>query len=135
MVRALRSTDDYHNDTTSQLTSSKGSVTTRSSRSKLTSTANTLTSNKLALKKRSHSASDRLQLKQHYQTRLSDKTSISASTLDQSAVSFLCFSSKSFNSDDHPTFNNKFRDLPDGLNFKKLYKILRFYGEYPHKYR
>ena len=88
MVRALRSTDDCHNDTTSQLTSSKGSVTTRSSRSKLTSATSTLTSNKLALKKRSHSASDRLQLKQHYRTRLADKTSISASTIDQSAVSF-----------------------------------------------
>ncbi|CAF1482765.1 unnamed protein product, partial [Adineta ricciae] len=28
-----------------------------------------------------------------------------------------------------------FRDLPEGLNFKKLYKLLRFYGEYPSKYR
>ena len=91
MVRALRSNDDYQNDTTSQLTSSKASVTTRSSRSKLT----TSTSNKLALKKRSHSASDRLQLKQHYQTRLADKSSISSSTLDQSAVSFFLHSSNS----------------------------------------
>jgi len=84
IVRTLRSNEDYHNDTNSQITSSKGSTTARSSRSGITS--NTITTNKLAMKKRSHSASDRLQLKQHYATRISDKTSISSSNLDQSAV-------------------------------------------------
>jgi hypothetical protein len=78
IVRALRSNEDYHNDTNSQTT------TARSSRSGVTS--NTITTNKLAMKKRSHSASDRLQLKQHYATRISDKTSVSSTTLDQSAV-------------------------------------------------
>jgi len=78
IVRALRSNEDYHNDTNSQIT------TARSLRSGVTS--NTITTNKLAMKKRSHSASDRLQLKQHYATRISDKTSVSSTTLDQSAV-------------------------------------------------
>jgi hypothetical protein len=78
IVRALRSTEDYHNETNSQITYSKGSTTTRST--------STITTNKLAMKKRRHSASDRLQLKQHYATRISDKTSISSSTIDQSAV-------------------------------------------------
>jgi hypothetical protein len=78
IVKVLRSNDDYHNDTNSQITYSKGSSTTRST--------STVTTNKLALKKRSHSASDRLQLKQHYATRISDKTSISSTTIDQSAV-------------------------------------------------
>ena len=86
MVRVLRSNDDFHNDTSSQLTCSKGSTATRSSRVTLSTT--TVTSNKLALKKRSHSASDRLQLKQHHATRLSDKTSVSSSNLEQSAVRF-----------------------------------------------
>ncbi|CAF2035987.1 unnamed protein product [Rotaria magnacalcarata] len=113
IVRTLRSNDDCHNDTNSQITCSKGSTTARSSKSGATSSTNTITTNKLAIKKRSHSASDRLQLKQHYATRISDKTSISSSIVDQSA----------------------FRNLPEGLNFKKLYKILRFYGEYPSKYR
>jgi len=84
IVRVLRSNEDYHNDTNSQITSSKGSITARSSRSGVTS--NTITTNKLAMKKRRHSASDRLQLKQHYATRISDKTSVSSTTLDQSAV-------------------------------------------------
>jgi hypothetical protein len=79
IVRALRSNEDFHNDTNSQITSSKGSTTV----------ASTITTNKLAIKKRSHSASDRLQLKQHYATRISDKTSISSLTLDQSAVRLL----------------------------------------------
>ena len=82
MVRVLRSNDD----TTSQITSSRGSTTARSSRSKVTS-ATMSTSNVLAVKKRSQSASDRSRLKQHYNTRIADKTSISSvSTLDQSAV-------------------------------------------------
>ena len=81
MVRVLRS----HDDTNSQMTSSRGSTTGRSSRSKVTSTRSS--SNALAVKKRSQSASDRLKLKQHYNTRIADKTSISStSTLDQSAV-------------------------------------------------
>ncbi|CAF1135236.1 unnamed protein product [Adineta ricciae] len=113
IVRALRSNDDFNNDTNSQITCSKGSTTARSFRSGITSSASTVTGKKLALKKRRHSASDRLQLRQHYATRISDKTSVSSTTLDQSA----------------------FRDLPEGLNFKKLYKLLRFYGEYPSKYR
>jgi hypothetical protein len=79
IVRALRSNEDFYNDTNSQITSSKGSTTV----------ASTITTNKLAIKKRSHSASDRLQLKQHYATRISDKTSISSLTLDQSAVRLL----------------------------------------------
>lgn len=81
IVRALKSTDDANNDTNSQITCSKGSSTTGR-----TSRASTITNNKLAIKKRSHSASDRMQLKQHYATRISDKTSISSSTLEQSAV-------------------------------------------------
>ena len=91
MVRILRSNEDFHNDTASQIMSSKAStIGTRSSRSRITSTTNTITSNnKLAIKKRRNSASDRLQLKQHYATRLSDKTSITSSTLDQSGVSSL----------------------------------------------
>jgi hypothetical protein len=86
IVRALRSNEEFHNDTNSQITCSKGSTTTRSFRSGMTSSTNTVTTNKLAIKKRRHSASDRLQLKQHYATRISDKTSISSTTLDQSAV-------------------------------------------------
>ena len=87
IVRALRSTEDFHNDTNSQITCSKGSTTTtRSSRSRIISNSNTITTKQLAIKKRSHSASDRLQLKQHYATRISDKTSISSTTLDQSGV-------------------------------------------------
>jgi hypothetical protein len=89
IVRALRSNDDFNNDTNSQITCSKGSTTARSSRSGRTSTTSTVTNKKLAIVKRSHSASDRLQLKQHYATRISDKTSISSTTLDQSAVRFL----------------------------------------------
>lgn len=84
IVRALRSNEDFHNDTTSQITSSKGSTTARSLKSGITSS--TITTNKLAIQKRSHSASDRLQLKQHHATRISNKTSISSTTLDQSAV-------------------------------------------------
>lgn len=89
IVRALKSNDDVNNDTNSQITCSKGSTTARSLKSGRTSTTSTMTNNKLAVKKRSHSASDRLQLKQHHATRISDKTSISASTLDQSAVRIL----------------------------------------------
>jgi len=85
IVRALRSNDDFHNDTNSQITCSKGSTTGR------TSTTSTITTNKLAVVKRSHSASDRRQLKQHYATRISNKTSISSTTFDQSAVKFLIF--------------------------------------------
>src|SRR5690349_20742784 len=81
IVRALRSNEDFHNDTNSQITYSKGSTTARSTKSGITSNTN-----QLAIKNRSHSASDRLQLKQHYATRISDKTSISSSSLDQSAV-------------------------------------------------
>lgn len=86
IVRALRSNEDTHNDTNSQMTYSKASTTTQSSRSRMPSGTNTVTTNKLALKKRSHSASDRLQLKQHYATRISDKTSVSSQIVDQSAV-------------------------------------------------
>jgi len=86
IVRVLRSNEDFHNDTNSQITCSKGSTTGRSSRSGITSNTNTIKTNQLAIKKRPHSASDRLQLKQHYATRISDKTSISSSTIDQSAV-------------------------------------------------
>lgn len=86
IVRALKSNDDVNNDTNSQITCSKGSTTARSLKSGRTSTASMNTNNKLAVKKRSHSASDRLQLKQHYATRISDKTSVSSVTLDQSAV-------------------------------------------------
>lgn len=86
IVRVLKSNDDLNNDTNSQITYSKGSTTARSLKSGRTSTTSMNTNNKLAVKKRSHSASDRLQLKQHYATRISDKTSISSVTLDQSAV-------------------------------------------------
>ena len=89
IVRVLRSNADFHDDTNSQITYSKGSNTARSSRSGITSSTNTVTANKLAVKKRSHSASDRLQLKQHYARKIADKTSISSSTLDQSAVRLL----------------------------------------------
>lgn len=86
IVRTLRSNQDHHNDTDSQITTSKGSTTARSAKSNLTTSTNTLTSNKLALKKRSNSASERLQLKQHYATRISEKSSISSASIDQSAV-------------------------------------------------
>jgi len=86
IVRAIRSNHDQYNDTDSQITTSKGSTTARSAKSNLTTSTNTLTSNKLALKKRSNSASERLQMKQHYATRISDKSSVSSASIDQSAV-------------------------------------------------
>lgn len=86
IVRAIRSNHDQHNDTDSQITTSKGSTTARSAKSNLTTSTNTLTSNRLALKKRSNSASERLQMKQHYATRISDKSSVSSASIDQSAV-------------------------------------------------
>ncbi|CAF1180785.1 unnamed protein product [Adineta steineri] len=81
----LRSNEDFNNNANNQLTCSKGSTTARSFRSGITSSTSTVTGNELALKKRRHSTSDRLQLRQHYATRISHKTSISVTTLDQSA--------------------------------------------------
>ncbi|CAF1498359.1 unnamed protein product, partial [Adineta steineri] len=56
----LRSNEDFNNNANNQLTCSKESTTARRFRSGITSSTSTVTGNELALKKRCHSASDRL---------------------------------------------------------------------------
>ncbi|CAF0809776.1 unnamed protein product [Didymodactylos carnosus] len=109
MVSVLRSKENYEtNNDNSQMTCSKASSTI-CSRNTRSSQKTVSTNKKVSNRRRSHSASTR----DHRSTRLSDKTSLSSYSLDNSA----------------------FRELPEGLNFKKLYQILRYYGEYPSKYR